>query len=193
MTYAGEVRCAEIHKAQVYSDPAKADRFGSIKNKAEIWSIALSPDLARIITGSEDQSVAIVDAQTLQVLRVIEGHTLAVTSVAWQMVPGLGEVLVSCSDDKLARFYTPETLEPRLQLTSALITDWHTLTYLAIEQGGSRLAIGTQNGYLLVFDMLAEQFVFAEKLHLGGVEGLAFDHGRITTVSSDLVVNVVHL
>lgn len=40
---------------------------------------------------------------------MLKGHELAVTSVDWkQMNESLGEIYVSCSDDKIVRFRDPK-------------------------------------------------------------------------------------
>jgi hypothetical protein len=46
----------------------------------------------------------------------------------------LGEVYVSCSDDKKVRFRDPKKdFEILFELETNTIKEWHTLTYLALE------------------------------------------------------------
>ncbi len=101
----------------------------------------------------------------------MKGHELAVTSIDWKVMGGdLGEIYVSCSDDKKVRFRDPKkNFQILFELETNTIKEWHTLTYLALEEGGTRVAIGSQNGYLFIFDLETKQFVFGEKVHLGGV------------------------
>lgn len=115
-----------------------------------------------IVTASEDQSekVFIVTRSkegkfSHEQIHHLVGHSLAVTSIDWKnMKTGMGEVYVSCSDDKIVRFRDPhKQFETVHELETTTIKEWHTLTYLALEEGGHRVAIGSQNGYLFIFDI----------------------------------------
>jgi hypothetical protein len=55
------------------------------------------------------------------------------------------------------------------------------------------VAVGSQNGYLFIYDILKRQLQFGEKIHLGGIEGLDWRRGRIITCSSDLCLNVLEI
>lgn len=79
------------------------------------------------------------------------------------------------------------------ELETSTIKEWHTLTYLALEPNGKRVAIGSQNGYLFIFDILSKELLFGEKIHLGGVEGMDWRNGRLITCSSDLCVSIAKL
>lgn len=86
------------------------------------------------------------------------------------MGKGLGPLYVSCSDDKIVRFRNPQnTFEIIHELETSTIKEWHTLTYLALEPNGHRVAIGSQNGYLFVFDIETKELLYGQKIHLGGV------------------------
>ena len=51
--------------------------------KATIWAYALSPDGRRALTAGQDSTVRLWDLETGRCLRVLEGHTGYVMSVAW--------------------------------------------------------------------------------------------------------------
>jgi hypothetical protein len=78
-----------------------------------------------------------------------------VTSIDWKVMgKDLGEVYVSCSDDKRVRFRDPKNAwRVMFELETNTIKEWHTLTYLALEENGTRCAVGSQNGYLFIFDL----------------------------------------
>ena len=66
-----------------------------------------SPELA---TCSEDQSCKVwtLESKNPKLLQHLKGHTLAVTSVDWQVMdPRIGEIFVSLSDDQTFRVYRP--------------------------------------------------------------------------------------
>ena len=61
---------------------------------------------------------------------MLEGHSLAVTSVDWKVMRR-GLILASCSDDMTIRFYD-ENFDLVRVISTAWIKEWHTLTYLAL-------------------------------------------------------------
>ena len=66
----------------------------------------------------------------------------------------LGQIYVSCSDDKVVRFRNPkDNFNILFELETSTIKEWHTLTYLSLEPNGHRVAVGSQNGYLFIFDI----------------------------------------
>ena len=175
--------------------------FGSMKNYAEIWSLTLSPhsESPFIVSSSEDQSERVFKMdhkeQLYEQVHHLKGHSLAVTSIDWKVMhPKIGEVYVSCSDDKVIRFRDPKCdFKVLYEVETSTIKEWHTLTYLSLEEGGTRLAVGSQNGYLFVWDIAEKKLLFGEKVHLGGIEGMDWKKGKLVTCSSDLCVNVIEL
>lgn len=193
----------EAHSSQ----PANEDlRFGSLKIKAEIWSLTCYPgtrlnvekNCLHIITSSEDQTIKIwefsypIEYCTPKLIHCFKNHDLAVTSVDWKPMKVLsGEVLASCSDDKTINIYDPLS---NFQLVKTLKTDciydWHTITYLSLEEDGSHLAVSTQNGFVVIYSLVTWEIVFCEKIHLGGIEGLCWKGNMLVTCSSDLNIGV---
>jgi WD40 repeat protein len=85
-----------------------------------------------------------------------------VTSIDWKQTKSQGEVFVSCSDDDTIRVYQKkdqvykgegDLMELKMILNTYFINDWHTLTYMCLEDEGDRLAAVTENGYLIVWDL----------------------------------------
>ncbi len=52
-----------------------------------------------------------------------------------------GFILASCSDDQTIRFYD-EKYELIRVINTSWIKEWHTLTYLALEENGDMVSIG---------------------------------------------------
>lgn len=69
---------------------------------------------------------------------------MAVTAVDWKrMNDKLGDVFISCSDDQTIRVYNPQNKFELVHIFStSFVNEWHTLTYLSLEEGGTRVAIG---------------------------------------------------
>eukprot|EP00343_Euplotes_focardii_P000084 CAMPEP_0205801126 /NCGR_PEP_ID=MMETSP0205-20121125/3010_1 /ASSEMBLY_ACC=CAM_ASM_000278 /TAXON_ID=36767 /ORGANISM="Euplotes focardii, Strain TN1" /LENGTH=56 /DNA_ID=CAMNT_0053065353 /DNA_START=837 /DNA_END=1004 /DNA_ORIENTATION=- len=56
---------------------------------------------------------------------------------------------------------------------------------MAIEEGGNRLAVATQNGYLVIWDITGinsddyqPKFLFNRRIHAGSIEGLKWKNGK---------------
>jgi WD40 repeat protein len=107
----------------------------------------------------------------------------------------LGEIFVSCSDDKRVIIRKAKhNFEVFVEIETSTVREWHTLTYLALEPNqGTRVAIGSQNGYLFIYDMREGKFVYAKKVHLAGIEGFVWAADKIITCSSDLVINILKI
>jgi WD40 repeat protein len=231
---------AELCDAVLAHPPASGDspsdeRFGSLQHFAEIWSVCMSPSGCFVATCSEDQSTRLwCLARTSGGWRLAaagalpDKHDLAVTCVDWKSVraprgwacdggPGaLVDVLATCSDDRLLRLYvTAEDGAVAVRLVATLRTHvplaFETLTYLALEPSGDRVAFGTENGFLIVDaldrdamgdaaagagavdgavaagDERVPRHVFCSKIHRGSLEGLRWwraGDGRRSFVAS---------
>jgi len=149
----------------------KDSNFGSLILYAEVWSICWGPHDRPlfIATTSEDQTVRVWDVHNFfsmsegvvackdKVSRVttLTGHKAAVTSVDWQHT-AMGELLVSCADDRTVRVWRVDgwrLLYVFDTLCHVPLTEWHTLTYIALPVHGRHVACGAQNGFLFVWPL----------------------------------------
>ena len=177
--------------------------FGSLHKQSEIWSTIpnTSPnrpekELSRIVTSSEDQTCRVWNIRygyNPVLVTELKGHTLAVTSVDWKRMKNGKEYFVSCSDDDFIRVY--DTAEDRYDLLFTLntkfIKDWHTLTYLSLEENGEHLAIVSENGYLFVWNLLEQKSLYSRKIHGGSVESLAWRDDSLICCSSDCCFSTI--
>ncbi len=102
--------CRPPHKPST-SDLFKAqERFQtvvlSLGHTDSVRSVVWSPDGQRALSGSNDKTLRVWDAETGSCLRVLEGHTANVSSVAWS--PD-GRRVLSGSNDKTLRMWDIET------------------------------------------------------------------------------------
>lgn len=124
-------------------------RFGSLKLKAEIWSLTSHPETLLnkkenhyVITSSEDQTIKVWEFTSQfdnkpVLLNSFKHHDLAVTCVDWKKMNCLsGEVLASCSDDMTIQIYDPVDGFKKIQAlsTKEIVLDWHTITYMSLEE-----------------------------------------------------------
>lgn len=146
-----------------------------------------------IATTSEDQTCKlwriIHHTNQYELVSEISKHSLAVTSVDWQLMsPELGNVVACCSDDQVFRAFR-YTDDKHIDLISELnfsyLKEFFTLTYLGLEKGGSLIAVSSQIGHVFIYDLAKKMLLFQEKVHLGGIEGLAIHSKRVFTCSSD--------
>jgi WD40 repeat protein len=216
----------DLH-AHPKSDEPQDEAFGSLTNYSEIWSFVMqnyqigSRMLKYFVTCSEDQTWKIwkileekddKELSKCECLDILQGHTKAVTDLAWhRMNPSvLGEgyesyhVFASCSDDQTVRLYTVDisSEDPKFEyfksLTTSFIQEWHTITYMALEENGHRVAVVTQNGYLVIWDIAGskeenyeQKVIFARKVHTGSIEGLKWKNGKLLTISSDCSASMI--
>lgn len=138
-------------------------------------------------TASEDQTVKVFHRE--KELVTLKGHQLAVTCLDWQDHNGK-RILYSCSDDRTVRMYNSE-FELVHMINTYFVNEWLTLTYMCVREG--KIAIGAQNGYFFLYSIDEGRYLFADKLHMGGIEGLAWRGKRIATCSSDEAINVIEL
>mgnify|MGYP000393768503 CR=1 FL=1 len=105
------------------------------------------------------------------------------------MGPSLGNIVACCSDDKVIRAFKYDISTGKAELHSqfdfSFLNEFFTLTYMALERNGRLLAVASQIGHLFVYDLEGHRLVFHEKIHLGGIEGLAMHGNLVFTCSSD--------
>jgi WD40 repeat protein len=149
------------------------------------------------VTSSEDSSCRIwkieVGCNPQLVKELKGGHTLAVTSVDWKKMADGKEYFVSCSDDRTVRVYDPEDdkFELKYILDTKFITDWHTLTYMSLEEGGEHLAVVSENGYLFIWNLLEKKLIYSRKIHGGSIESLTWREDCLICCSSDCCFSTI--
>ena len=192
--------------------------FGSLSIKSEVWSFLvheISNEYSYIATGSEDQSIKIWKIkfnsekniiQKLKLIKEIKEHKYAVTCLDWTSIKINNtnkEVLLSCSDDKIINIFDSldEKFENILKVDfNKCIWGFFTLTYCSFNKGENikdedknLLCVGTQAGYLIIYDFSQEKIKFMEKIHYGGIEGLVFENNMISTCGNDNIFNVIKI
>jgi len=83
-----------------------------------VYSLAISPDGSRLVSGSVDKTVKLWDVATGTVLSTLKGHSENVTKVAFSMLDG--KSILTGSFDKSSCMFSPdESSQPIYRLTHA--------------------------------------------------------------------------
>ena len=192
--------------------------FGSLSIKSEVWSFLvheINNEYLYIVTGSEDQSIKIWKTginneknfiKKNKLIKEIKEHKYAVTCVDWTSIKYDNidkEVLLSCSDDKTINIF--DSLDEKFNLIlkvdfSKCIRGFFTLTYCSFNhcdeaknQNKNLLSVGTQAGYLIIYDISEKRIRFLEKIHYGGIEGVVFENNIISTCGNDNAFNIMEI
>ena len=187
--------------------------FGSLSIKSEVWSFLvheINNEYLYIITCSEDQSVKIWKIKLNQeknkilsnaLIKEIKEHKYAVTCLDWTYIEKTKKnLLLTCSDDKTINIFDASNEEFKMILKTDFdkcIRGFFTLTYCSFshqaEEYSNLLCLGTQAGYLIIYDFEKKEIKFLEKIHYGGIEGVVFEKNLISTCGNDNVFNVIEL
>ena len=195
------------------------DEFGSLSIKSEIWSFIvheIDNKNLYISTGSEDQTIKIwkikinmekniINKNDLIKVKEIKEHKYAVTCLDWASIKYNNEekeVLLSCSDDKTINIF--DSLNEQFNLIlkvdfSKCLWGFFTLTYCSFnhcsddKNKNNLLCIGTQAGYLIIYDLSEKRIQFLEKIHYGGIEGVVFENNIISTCGNDNAFNIIEI
>ena len=150
-----------------------------------VTSVAVSPDGARIVSGSDDGSVRVWDAKAARCVAVLEGHSNAVTSVAF--APDGGRIL-SGSEDRSVRVWDA------MAGCCVAVLEGHAgvVTSVAFAPDGARIVSGAWDNSVRVWDAKAARCVAVLEGHSNWVTSVAFspDGGRIVSGSYDRSVRV---
>jgi WD40 repeat protein len=158
----------------------------TLRGHAEIvHSVAYSPDCKRIVSGSDDYTVKVWDADKGKEVLTLKGHTSGLRSVAYR--PD-GKRIVSGSMDKTLKVWDAETGKELLTLKG------HTshVRSVAYRPDGKRIVSGSMDKTLKVWDAETGKVVLTLKGHTGGVTSVGYSQegNRIVSASDDYTVKV---
>ncbi|KAJ6524872.1 WD40 repeat-like protein [Mycena vulgaris] len=152
---------------------------------SRVTSVAFSPDGARVVSGSNDETVRIWDAMTGATLGKMEGHTEPVTSVAFS--PD-GARVVSGSDDKTVCIWdaTIGAMLGRMEGHTGSVTS------VAFSSDGARVMSGSEDGTVRIWDATTSATLGRMEGHTKSVTSVAFspDGARVVSGSDDKTVRI---
>jgi hypothetical protein len=129
-------------------DAQTGDKLLELKgHTGTVNDVAVTPDGARIVTGSADRTARIWDARTGAELRRLTGHTRPVNSVA---VTPDGARIVTSSEDRTARVWDAQTGAELLRLNNAV---WNAFLEVAVTPDGGRIVTGSRDATARLWDL----------------------------------------
>lgn len=155
----------ELALGDAYRPSTTATRRHFAGHSAEILCIDFSPNGSQAVSGSEDKTLRLWDVDSGKELRRFEGHTAAVTAVAFV---DSGKIL-SGSADRTIRLWDVETGKELKRL------EGHTdkITFIAV--GVTTFASGDQSGTIRMWDQESGKERYCLTGHTGAIRGLAYD------------------
>ena len=113
-------------------------------HNSSVWSVAITPDGKRIVSGSWDETVKIWDLQSGEYLATLEGHSNLVTSVA--ITPD-GKRIVLGSSDKTVRIWDFQSGKCLATLEGS-----SSVWSVAITTDGRRIVSGSRDDTIKIWD-----------------------------------------
>ncbi|KAH8797291.1 WD40-repeat-containing domain protein [Flagelloscypha sp. PMI_526] len=152
---------------------------------ASVRTIALSPDGKHIVSGSDDTTVRIWDAESGKRLHTLVGHTQSVNSIVFS--PD-GKRIVSGSEDRTVRIWNAESGKQLRTL------DGHTdaVESVALSPDGKRIVSGSSDSTVRIWDAESGKHLRTLGGHTGYVWSVSFspDGKRIVSGSQDSTVRI---
>lgn len=153
-TSAVEQSTRSVPAQPIVQAPAQTRTLAMTKTLAghsdAVWSVLLTSDRQRLISGSADQTIKVWDLSTGQVLGTLAGHTEAIRSMD---LSADGRTLVSGAGDNTIKIWDLQTNTLIATLTNHISPVWS----VDISPDGKTLVSGSNDGTVIVWHLQTGQ------------------------------------
>jgi WD40 repeat protein len=150
-----------------------------------VWSISWSHDGTRIVSGSDDKTIKIWDANSGELLNTLEGHSKVVSSVSWNHNDS---AIASGSHDKTIKIWDTSNGE----LLRTLEGHSHTVWSIAWNHDGRKIISGSWDKTIKIWDADNGELLNTLEGHSNLVSSVFWnrDSSRIISGSADGTINI---
>ncbi|KAJ3448443.1 transcription initiation factor tfiid [Anaeramoeba flamelloides] len=165
-------------KKELNSNDQKVLKFYLITSSedftSKIWKIQIQQN-----TQSQKQ----IDFQ-MDEIQLLTGHKAAVTCNVWS-----NDLICTGSDDATVRVYSWDKEQEKAIFKHTINANTLYITYMkSISKDGSLIALVTEDGFLIIYDIINLKQIAKNKAHLGSIEGLEIINQTIYTCGSDNII-----
>ncbi|KAJ3440393.1 division protein 1-related [Anaeramoeba flamelloides] len=165
-------------KQELNSNDQKVFKFYLITSSedftSKIWKIQIEQNT---------QSIKQIDIQ-MDKIQLLTGHKAAVTCNVWE-----NDLICTGSDDATVRVYNWDKEQERAVFKHIINANTLYITYMkSISKDGSLIALVTEDGFLIIYDIINLKQIAKNKAHLGSIEGLEIINQNIYTCGSDNII-----
>lgn len=161
-------------------------QLGAYTGMGTVYSVAVTPDGTKIISGSRDGKLRVWDVQTHEEIK--QREVFNAQAIDFMRVTPDGTKIVFASMDNIVRVWNAEDFAPLGQFVKQSLT---TLTSLCITPDSSKVISGWSDGILCIWDIQSKQAVQLTG-HTDTIESIAVtpDGTKIISASHDGVLGI---
>lgn len=163
---------------KIWDPSRRADALRTISGHVgQLMTVAFSPNNRYIATAGADETIRIWSVANGNELRAMQGHRDWITSITFLSD---GESLVSASVDGTVRLWAESKA-----FEAPVFGHDYPVRYLAMSPQSDRLASGSEDGKIILWDTATGNEILTMANHLSPIRALAFSNNGQKLISAD--------